>query len=342
MNRLIRDVPPHGLVGLLVLGAVLLVLPLFTANYLIQVMVLVLYFAYVGQTWNIMMGFAGQLSLGHALYLGLGGYAAAVLFVKFGISPWIGMLVGMVVSGIAGGIIGFLGFRFGVRGVYFALLTIAFAEFTRILFDHWDWVAGSSGLFIPVTGAKGAWTLRGGPALFYYVMLAFTAAVLVLSRWLLCSRLGYYWLAIREDQEAAQALGINVFRYKLAAVVLSASLTSVAGVVLAFQQNNLFPEQAFAISESIVLIFAPIVGGTGTLIGPILGAFLLTPLGEALTLFSFWLEDRLVELLGIDLKLDGIKQIFFGLCVVAIVSLQPNGLWPWIARRLGLDGRREW
>ena len=106
------------------------------SDYLITVLILILYFAYVGQAWNIMMGFAGQLSLGHALYVGLGAYAAAALYVHFGVSPWIGLWLAMAVSALAGAVIGFLAFRFGVAGVYFAILTIAFAEFARIGFDH--------------------------------------------------------------------------------------------------------------------------------------------------------------------------------------------------------------
>ena len=124
-----------------VLLAGLIAAPLFANDYLLTVLILILYFAYTGQAWNIMMGFAGQLSLGHALYVGLGAYATAALYVHFGIGPWLGMPVAILISIACGAIIGFLAFRFGVAGVYFAILTIAFAEFARIGFDHFDWVA---------------------------------------------------------------------------------------------------------------------------------------------------------------------------------------------------------
>jgi len=337
MNRLLEGVPRHGLAALALVAAAALAAPLFASDYVVRVLLVVLYFAFLGQTWNIMMGFAGQLSLGHALYVGLGAYAAAALYVKFGVSPWLGMFAGVAVSGLVGLIIGFLGFRFDIRGVYFALLTIAFAEFTRILFDHWTWVEGSGGLFIPVAGGAqlDLFNLRGGPVMFYYVLLALTAALLLLCRALLNSRLGYYWQAIREDQEAAQALGINVFRYKLYATVLSAALTAVAGVIYAFMNNNLFPEQVFGITNSIELILAPIVGGVGTLIGPLLGAAILTPLGEVMT----WLAEWLPEWLGLPFKLNGLKQVFYGLCVVCIVLFLPGGVWPWLRRLLRLDMR---
>ena len=136
--------PRRALFALTVLIALLLALPLFASNYIVSVMVLVLFAAYLGQAWNIMMGYVGLLSIGHALYVGLGAYTAAALFVHYGLPPWLGMLAGMAVASLAGTVIGALSFRFGLTGVYFALLTIAFAEFTRILFDHLSWVGASS------------------------------------------------------------------------------------------------------------------------------------------------------------------------------------------------------
>jgi branched-chain amino acid transport system permease protein len=298
--------------------------------YLLAVLIVVLSLAYLGQAWNIMMGFAGQLSLGHALYFGIGAYASAALFVKFGVSPWIGMIVGAVIATAVGAFIGALGFRFRIGGVYFALLTIAFAEFARVLFDHIGWLGGAAGLFLPVESRDGndLWTLRGAPVMFYYVWLALAVAVFVLCRALLRSRLGYYWLAIREDEVAAQALGIDTFKYKMIAVMLSAALTSVAGVLNAFYYNNLFPETVFSTNRSIELTLGAIIGGIGTLAGPILGAFILTPLGE---LFTVVAEN--IDLGG--KKLDGIKQVFYGVCVVAIVLFQRRGVWPWLSRRFG-------
>ena len=156
---------------------------------------------------------------------GFGAYTAAALYVHFGIGPWIGLLVAMPVAALAGAFIGFLAFRFGVAGVYFAILTIAFAEFARIGFDHFGWTNGSSGLFLPVAqyAHNDLWHLRGQPVMFYYVLLTATVLAFVLCRALLRSRIGYYWLAIREDEEAARSLGIDTFRYKMIAVVISAA-----------------------------------------------------------------------------------------------------------------------
>jgi branched-chain amino acid transport system permease protein len=332
--RLLNGIPPHGRAAVALVALALLAAPFVVNPYLLSVLIVVLSFAYLGQAWNIMMGFAGQLSLGHALYFGLGAYVSATLYVKFGLSPWLGMIVAVIVAALAGAAIGALGFRFGIRGVYFALLTIAFAEFTRILFDHFTYVGGTAGLFIPVADRSivDLWNLRGPPKMFYYVWLGATIAVLLLCRVLLESRLGYYWLAIREDQDAAQALGIDTFRYKLVAVMLSAALTAIGGVFNAFYYNTLFPEALFSVHRSIEMLLGAIIGGVGTLIGPILGAFILTPLGEALT--------NLIEYANLGrFKIDGIKQVFYGLCVVLIVLFQRRGVWPWLARALRLDRR---
>jgi branched-chain amino acid transport system permease protein len=325
--------PRRALLLLLALLAVLLAAPLVLDRYLTSVLILVFWFAYVGQAWNVMMGFAGLLSLGHALYVGLGAYLAAGLFVRLGIGPWAGVPVAVVAAVAVGCAVGWLGFRFRIEGVYFALLTIAFAEVARIAFDHIAWTGGAAGLFLPVaSGDAGAWwNLRGGPLLFYYLALAMAAGAFLLCAALRHSRLGYRWLAVREDPEAARALGVNVFRARMAAVALSAGLTSVGGVFYAFYYNNLFPAQTFDISRSIEIILGPIVGGLGTLFGPILGAFILTPLGETLI--------AVTEKLG--LNAPGTKAVFYGLALMTIISLAPNGIWPWLKARLGIPGGSE-
>ena len=316
----------RAIVMLAVLAVLLLAAPKLLGGYALSVLILVLYFAYVGQAWNIMMGFAGQLSLGHALYAGLGGYVAAGLYTHYGIGPWMGVFVAVAAAVAAGSVVGYLGFRFSLAGVYFALLTIAFAEFTRIGFDNWPWAGGSGGMFLKVErNVSDLANLRGGSEMFYYVILAMTVGILVLCRWLLESRLGRYWLAIREDAEAAQAVGVPVFRCKMAAVMISAALTALAGVWNAFYYNNLFPETAFAMGRSIEITLSPIIGGLGTLFGPIVGAVVLTGLGEIFTSASDMFH------------LPGLKQIFYGLALLVIVMYRPAGIWPWIAKRLGFE-----
>jgi branched-chain amino acid transport system permease protein len=330
--RLLHGVPRHALVLLAVVLALLAVAPVFANDYLLTVLIVILYFAYTGQAWNILMGFAGQLSLGHALYVGLGAYTTATLYVHFGIGPWIGMPVAILISVACGTIIGFLAFRFGVGGVYFAILTIAFSEFIRIGFDHFDWAGGSSGLFLPVANYSGndVIRLRGQPAMFYYVILIMTAVAFVMCHALLRSRVGYYWQAIREDEQAARSLGINTFRYKMIAIIISSGMTAPAGVFYAFYYNNLFPEQTFFILRSIEIILGPIIGGVGTLFGPVIGAFLLTGISEGL--------QELLANFGFDTP--GAKRVFYGVCLLLVVMILPNGIWPPIARLLRLQ-RRE-
>ena len=329
LHRLTDGVPSRALwsLGLLLVG--LLVAPAVLGKYGLSVLILILYFAYVGQAWNIMMGFAGQLSLGHALYAGLGGYIAAGLFFHYGIGPWAGLFVAAAAAAAAGAVVGYLGFRFSLAGVYFALLTIAFSEFTRIAFDHWGWVGGSGGLFLKVDATVDWLNLRGGPILFYYVILALAVGAFILCRLLLESRLGRYWLAIREDAEAAQAVGVPVLRCKMIAVVISAALTALAGVWNAFYYNNLFPETAFAMGRSIEFTLAPIIGGLGTLFGPIVGAVVLTGLGEIFTDLSEFFH------------VSGIKQIFYGLALLIIVMYRPAGVWPWLADKFGFGEKRR-
>jgi branched-chain amino acid transport system permease protein len=314
--------------SLAIFVAASLVVPVIASNYVVSTLIVLLFSAFLGQAWNLMMGYAGQLSLGHALYVGLGAYISGALFVQYGLTPWVGMLAGMAAAVVAGVVIAALSFQFGVSGVYFALLTIAFAEFARIAFNHFAWVGGSSGLFLPVLRLTGndILHLRGSPTMFYYILLALTLTSLALSNLLLRRRIGFYWRAIREDQAAAQAAGVDVFRYKIAAVALSAAMTAIAGTLMAFYDNNLYPNTTFGISRSIDIIMAPIIGGLGTLFGPVLGALVLTVLSEATTNLSA------------NFGIDGLKQWIYGSTLLIIVMLQPAGLWPWLRARLRLDG----
>jgi branched-chain amino acid transport system permease protein len=315
------------LLSSLLLGLVLL--PAFAGAYALSVVTLILFFAYTGQAWNVMMGFAGQLSLGHSIYVGVAAYAAGGLFFHLGIGPWAGLWLAILVCMLIGAAIGFLAFRFGISGVYFALLTIAFAEFTRIGFDHLGWTGGPGGMFLKVAQRDqiDLVSFRGPPEMYYYAILFLTAAAFVFCSYLLKSKAGYYWQAIRENEEAAQALGINTFRWKMLAVVISSGMTAVAGVFYAFYYNNLFPEQIFHISRSIEIILGPIIGGIGTLFGPVLGAAVLTLLADGIT--------ELLAAMGWEIP--GIKQVFYGVVLLVVVMFLPHGIWPPIARKLGLD-----
>lgn len=312
-------------IGLLILLGLFLAAPLAAGPYLLSLLTVLLTFAYLGQAWNIMMGFAGQLSLGHALYVGLGAYVSAALSIFLGVPPVLGVFPAMAAAALVGAGIGFLSFRFAVKGVHFTLLTIAFAEIARITFQHLSGLGGTGGLFIPVEQRSGIDLihLRGDPRMFYYVILAMSVALFFGCRALLASPLGYRWQALREDPAAAESLGVNLLSVKLAAISLSAALTAAGGVFAAFFYNALFPDQWFGLGYSIEIILAPIIGGLGTLFGPILGALLLSPLGE--------LISAVTEALG--WQTAGVKPFCYGLVLLAIVKFLPDGIWPAIRRR---------
>ena len=314
------------IVLLAVVVAMLVAAPLIADRYIVSVLILVFLSAYFGQAWNILMGYCGLLSLGHALYMGLGAYVSAFLFVRYGISPLLGLVPAVLVSLAAATALGWLGFRFRIEGVYFALLTIAFAEIARIGFDNISATGGAAGLFLPVRpdDAGQWWNLRAGPTFFYYLALLLAAAATLASFLLRRGKIGHAWLAMREDAEAARAVGISPFRARLSALLVSAGMTAVGGVFLAFFTNNLFPAQIFDITRSTDILLAPIIGGIGTLFGPIVGAFVLVPLGEVLT--------DILRILGVDTP--GVKALVFGIFLMVIIAVSPNGIWPWVSRRV--------
>jgi branched-chain amino acid transport system permease protein len=298
---------------------VLLALPAVLTSYAVTVFIFIFFYGYLGQAWNVLGGYGGQLSAGHAAFVGVGAYATTLLSMHWGLSPWIGMLVGAVLAGGLGAIIGGLGFRFGLRGFYFVLLTVAFAEVCRIVTLNTDAMGGALGLYITFTGNPWHLQFQDNRA-YYYVALALmllaTGVVALVER----SRLGAYLVAIREDEDAAEALGVDTFRFKLAAIVLSAFLTGLGG---AFYSNYLFslqPNAVFGIPLSVEIIIRPIVGGAGTLLGPILGSLILSPLAEVARVYFArpgW---------------TGFHLVVYGLLLIGTVLFLPQGAYPHVRR----------
>lgn len=308
------------IVCFLLISLMALTAPFLLSSYVVSILIITLYMAYVGQAWNLLLGFGGQLSLGHALYTGLGAYISSSFFIKFGISPWVSLIFVALFCAVLGGFIGALGFRFGLSGVHFTLLTISFAECTRLLFEHSTWFGATSGLFIPVTtDCFSIWHLRGNTTLFYYLFLSLVVVAFLMCRTFIKSKLGYFARAIRENELAAQSVGINVFRVKVILMSLSAAMTGIGGAFFAFYQNSLFPDQIFAMTKSIEVTMGSIVGGLGTLMGPILGSFILVPVGE---LLGYMFDDLLT----------GIKLLFQGVFLLLAVLFLPKGLWPFLQK----------
>ena len=325
---MIEAVARRQIIAAAVFAAALGALPLALGDFFLSVLALVFLAALVGIAWNLMMGFAGQLSLGHALYFGVGAYVLAILSERYGLSPWLAMLPAALVPAVLGIIIGALGFRFSVRGVYFALLTIAFAELARIVFEHWDYVGKTGGFFLKALTANNQplLSLRGGATFFYYALLLTMFASFLFSAVLIRSHIGYCWRAIREDEDASRALGVKAFRLKLLAVAISAALTGIAGGWFALMNGSLFPESVLGMHMSINLIIAPIIGGLGTLFGPVLGAFIIVPINE--------ISRDLAQ----SFSINGLNLLIYGLLLMLVIKIAPQGCWPWLARRLGLAG----
>jgi len=305
-------------IWLAILGlAILVALPAVLGPYALTIVVNILFFAYLGQAWNIVGGYAGQLSAGHAAFVGIGGYTAAVLAAETGLTPWLGMVVGAVLAGALGAVIGYLGFRFGLRGFYFVLLTVAFAEVCRIVVNNWERVGGAVGFYITFTGNP--WQLQfPDDRAWYYIALALlvlaTGVAWIMER----RRFGIYLTAIREDETASEALGVDTFRSKLLAMVLSSFLTGLAGAFYAYRYSSLQPNAVFGIPLSVEIIIRPIVGGSGTLLGPIVGSLILTPLGE---LSRAWFGQG---------GWHGAHLIVYGVLLVAVVLFLPQGAVPYL------------
>ena len=297
--------------------AVALVLPAVLGPYALAIAINVLFFAYLGQAWNLVGGYAGQLSAGHAVFVGVGGYTAAVLAAETGLTPWIGMFVGGALAAALGGVIGYLGFRFGLRGFYFVLLTVAFAEVCRIVVSNWERVGGAVGFYITFTGDPRRLSFQDDRA-WYYIALALLVVATGIAAAVERRRFGIYLTAIREDETACEALGVDTLRYKLLAMMLSSFLTGLAGAFYAYRYSSLQPNAVFGVPLSVEIIIRPIVGGAGTLAGPIVGSLILTPLGEA---------SRALFGQG---GWHGAHLILYGVLLVAVVLFVPQGVVPWL------------
>jgi branched-chain amino acid transport system permease protein len=312
-----RFIPHRSLVVLASLAVVAAVLA-FTVRdkFYLHVLIMMLFYASISSAWNIVGGFAGQLSLGHAAFFGIGAYTSTLLFINTGLSPWIGMLVGATLATLVAGAIGYPSFR--LRGPFFTLVTIAFAEVLRLLtlYAH-GLTKGSIGISVPFRPAVGNFIFRQLSA-YAVVAVAFLALTVLVALWIEHSRLGYYLAAIREDEDAAQALGIDAARYKLVAVLLSAFLTALGGTFYAQYIFYIEPFQTFSLDFSVLLAMMAIIGGLGTVWGPVAGAFLVTPLQEIL-------QARLGG------ELQGLHLVIYGTVLIVVVILLPQGIIPSIA-----------
>ena len=267
----------------------------------------------LASSWNIVGGMAGQISLAHSLFIGIGAMLSSALLLKFGINMWLGLLISAAISAALGAIIAWIDFRFRLGQLSFVLVTLAFAEMGGIIVEGWDFLGGASGLMLPRdTGNYLAFQFGGGRGA-YWVMLALAAICVLINVAILNAPLGYYLRTIRDNEKAAQAIGVNILRYKIAAMVISAALASVVGT--AYVRYMTFADPYLLISPVItieIVLFAT-VGGLGRAYGPALGALLLVPLGEIL-------RGKLGS------TLPGLHYFIYGVVVIAVILLTPRGL----------------
>jgi branched-chain amino acid transport system permease protein len=302
------------------LVAVIALLPLFVRSVVVQnILVLTLMYVALAQSWNILGGYCGQISLGHALYFGLGAYVSTLLFTKFGVLPWFGMLGGGMLSALIALALGYPCFR--LSGHYFVIATIVIAETVYLLFLNWDWAGAALGIDVPARHDSWVTFQFARTKLPYFYFALALAAVTWLVTWKLeASKWSYWWRAVKDNPDAAESLGVVVFHSKMAAAAVSAFFTAIAGSFYAQFVSYIDPGSVMSFNYSLLMALPAVLGGIGTLWGPALGAAILIPLTE-LTRYYVGGSGR-----GSDL-------IVYGVLIIVIALARPDGLIGLFARR---------
>ncbi len=297
------------LFGLALLAAALAPVGISSKFYL-DVLTLIFFTAYIGQSWNILGGYAGQFSFGGVMFFGTGAYTSSILLVTFGIPPLIGIFVAVLMGAFLGFLVGYLSFRSGLRGSYFALITLAFAELLRVLANSVEFTGGGVGLFL--TYAPGLKNLQFvSPTGFYYFSLCLLVISLAIALWLERSRFGAQLIAIRENEEAAEALGIDTLKCKLYAIMIMGGMGGAAGTFYAQKYLYIDPPISYSIALSVEMLLVSIVGGLGTVFGPLIGSVVLHVVNEVARHF---------------MNTPGLSLIVYGVILIFIISYLPNGL----------------
>jgi branched-chain amino acid transport system permease protein len=294
------------------LVAVALALPLISGPFALDISIRVLLFAFIGVAWNLMGGYAKQLSLGHAAFFGLGAYTSTILLIRFGISPWFGMLAGGVVAMLASLLIGALCFR--LRGPYFAIATIATAQVLMLLFLKFrDFAWGAEGTTLPNLGDAPLMMQFDSKSAYYYVALALLALGLAITYSIERSWMGFYLVAVGEDEDAAEAVGVDTTKIKRHIYLISAFLTALAGTFYVEYIYFIDPNTAFSFNISVEAALVSIVGGIGTLWGPVVGTVLLEATSA---LLQSWFGSGH----------GGVQLTVYSLILIAVILWRPNGL----------------
>jgi branched-chain amino acid transport system permease protein len=280
------------------------------SQYLVNLAMLTAISALIGQSWNLAGGFGGLTSFGHTVFFGLGTYAAAILQTRFGWNPWLALPLSILLGGAAGAVIGIAAFRAGLRGSYFALVTLAVAEACRILANSLDITKGGLGILIPLKPGLDHFQFQDRRAM-YAVALALLTAAMLLTAWIARTRFGARLIAVRENEDAAAALGIDLVRTKVLVLALSGAMAAPAGVVYAQSYLYIDPSIAFGTDRSLEMLLVAMIGGVGTLWGPVLGAVALHAIDDSARTL---------------LNTPGFASMVYGIVLLLIVAVLPNGI----------------
>lgn len=304
--------------GLWLVCALLAALPLFLSGYHLQIVTLALTYAALASAWNIVGGMGGMLSLAHSLFVGIGGMCASALLIRCGINMWVGSLGAALVAAGAGCLIAWIGWRFRLGHLLFALITLAFAEMASIVAMNCEFLGGASGLFLPPDKGSFIAFEFGGMRGTYWVMLMLAAGCVLSNLAVLNLPLGYRLRAVRDNADAAQAIGVPLLRTQMVAMVVSAFLTSIVGSVYARYLSFVDPQLLVSPTLTVEIVLFATVGGLGRPFGPALGALILLPVGEVLR----------GQFGG---ALPGLHYFIYGLVVIVVVRFAPRGVLPTIA-----------
>jgi branched-chain amino acid transport system permease protein len=272
--------------GIVLLILVLLTFPLFASSYLLTVAIVTLHFIYLTQSWNLIFGYCGQLALGHCVFYGIAGYFSSKLLMEGNVTPYLGGLIGALAAAICAALLGAVLFRSKLKGISLALVTIATMEISKAVFNNWKYVGGSMGIYLPLKDAPTKFLFMSRVP-YYFIALLMVLIMIVLTTLIAKSKLGHRGIAVRENEEAAEASGIDCFSIKMRLFVISAFLTGLGGTFYAQFMLYISPEILFGFNVVLLPMLGVVVGGRGTIFGPIIGTLLFGILGEALRSIPF-------------------------------------------------------
>ena len=315
LKRILFDWDRVQLVFCLLLVGLLALMPLFVRSpYYLGIMILATIYVFIGSSWNIVAGFSGQLLIAQIIFLAIGAYTTIILLNRYNISPWVGIPIAGIISALCGVLVAFITLRYGLKMDYFALFTIALMVALRTLFLKWDFVGGAVGMWVSLSNPSWDRMVFATKEPYLYISLGLVVIGLMIEYRIYRSKMGKYFLAIREDDDAAAALGVNISLYRTLAVVIGAAMAGVGGGFYVMYVTFIEPPQVFNLGLNVEIVMAgPIIGGLGSIAGPVLGALLNKPFVELIR--GLLAEGR-----------SGTTLIVYGSFLIIAILFMPHGL----------------